>query len=40
MPQEAIVCYQRALQSRPDYAVAFGEHNFLYCMLACEYSKF
>lgn len=25
MPQEAIVCYQRALQVRPDYAMAFGE---------------
>lgn len=25
MPQEAILCYQRALQSRPDYAMAFGK---------------
>lgn len=25
MPQEAIVCYQRALQTRPNYAMAFGE---------------
>lgn len=25
MPQEAIVCYQRALQSRPDNAMAFGK---------------
>lgn len=25
MPQEAIVCYQRALQVRPDYAMAYGE---------------
>lgn len=28
MPQEAIVCYQRALQVRPDYAMAFGERLF------------
>jgi hypothetical protein len=25
MPQEAIVCYQRALQAKPNYAMAFGE---------------
>lgn len=25
MPQEAIVCYQRALQTRPNFAVALGE---------------
>lgn len=28
MAPEAIVCYQRALQSKPDYAMAFGEY---YC---------
>jgi protein O-GlcNAc transferase len=25
MPQDAIMCYQRALQARPDYAMAYGE---------------
>jgi len=25
MPQEAIMCYQCALQSRPDYAMAYGK---------------
>lgn len=25
MPQEAILCYQRALQIRPDYAMAYGK---------------
>lgn len=25
LPQEAIVCYQRAVQTRPNYAIAFGE---------------
>ena len=25
MPQEAILCYQRALQTRPNFAVALGE---------------
>lgn len=25
MPKEAIVCYERALQVRPDYAMAYGE---------------
>ena len=30
MPQEAIVCYQHALQARPDYAMAFGELCYQY----------
>lgn len=25
MPQEAILCYQRALQVQPDYVTAYGE---------------
>lgn len=29
MPQEAIMCYQRALLVRPDYAMAFGKCAFL-----------
>lgn len=33
MPQDAIVCYQRALQARPDYAMAFGE------ALSCVWSR-
>lgn len=44
MPQEAIMCYQRALQVRPDYAMAFGESclilHILYpvsCVPACKY---
>jgi hypothetical protein len=24
-PQEAIVCYQRSIQLRPDYAIAYGK---------------
>lgn len=28
MPQEAIVCYQRAVQTRPN-AIAFGECSFI-----------
>lgn len=28
MPQDAILCYQRALQTKPDYAMAFGELSF------------
>lgn len=24
MPQEAILCYQRALHARPDYSIAYG----------------
>lgn len=28
MPQEAIMCYQRAIHARPDYAMAYGETNF------------
>ncbi|EOY05087.1 Tetratricopeptide repeat (TPR)-like superfamily protein isoform 2 [Theobroma cacao] len=30
MPQEAIVCYQRALQVRPDYAMAYGNLASIY----------
>ncbi|OIT21173.1 putative udp-n-acetylglucosamine--peptide n-acetylglucosaminyltransferase sec [Nicotiana attenuata] len=30
MPQEAIVRYQRALQVRPDYAMAFGNLASVY----------
>ena len=26
MLQEAVACYQRALQARPDYAMAYGMH--------------
>jgi protein O-GlcNAc transferase len=26
MPQDAIMCYQRALQARPDYAMAYDTH--------------
>ncbi|KAI3903208.1 hypothetical protein MKW98_031862 [Papaver atlanticum] len=29
IPQEAIACYQHALQVRPDNAVAFGLHVYL-----------
>lgn len=25
MPQEAILCYQRALHARPDYSIAYGK---------------
>lgn len=28
MPQEAIVCYQRAVQTRPN-AIAFGKCNYI-----------
>lgn len=35
MPQEAIGCYQRALQVRPDYVVAYGECFQIFCMSAC-----
>lgn len=30
MPQEAIACYQHALQTRPNYAMAYGELAALY----------
>jgi hypothetical protein len=30
MPQDAIMCYQRALQARPDYAMAYGEIWFFF----------
>lgn len=32
MLQEAVACYQRALQARPDYAMAYGMHN---CFILC-----
>lgn len=34
MPQEAIVCYQQAVQARPNYAMAFGEF-----VLPCSHSS-
>lgn len=33
MPQDAIMCYQRALQARPDYAMAYGEIWFFFFSL-------
>lgn len=32
MPQEAIVCYQRAIQMRPNYAIAYGKCS---CLMRC-----
>ena len=29
-PQEAIMCYQRAIQLRPDYAIAYGNLPSVY----------
>jgi len=35
MSQEAIACYQHALQTRPNYGMAYGGFCFflLYCLL-------
>jgi len=35
MPQEAIVCYQRALQTRPNFAVALGEFFCIMQLYSC-----
>ena len=36
MLQEAIACYQRALQARPDYAMAYGTQScFIICVQGC-----
>jgi len=39
MLQEAIACYQRALQARPDYAMAYGT-VLLYPLCARTYGRF
>lgn len=30
-PQDAIMSYQKAIQIRPDYAIAYGEEQVLLC---------